>query len=1017
MPRPVNTHAAPFPLQTLDTCLRRTRCFAAALSLALLFACAPGTLRAQQSAAPSNAPPAAPIPPQVQEKLNSLEAALASAKAAGDAKGQANALVAMALQFKSIQQNQKALMLAVGALGLYREANDRPDQAAVLRGIGVLCMALGQPQNALEAANRALAISHELGDRINELQTLAAIGTVYSALGQHQKALEAHSQALEMVRASGDEAAQANGFNFVGKDYLDLGDRRKALDNFNQALVLFRKVGNRDGEATALGNIGTAYGYLGDGQKALDNFNQAAQIYRQIPDNNGSANMLTNIGTAYLVLGQPEKGLDYYNQAVPLYRATSNQYALSNLLNNIAVGEMKLNQWAKALDQLNQALAIEVAISDRARQANSLTFLGTAYMGLGQNQKALDSLNQALAVHREVGDPEGEALTLDRIGAVLQAMGENDKALQSFQQALEAETPLADPFLQSRFLHNLMLNRKKADPALAIFYGKESVNLLQQLRGNIQGLDKSLQSSFLTSNEDTYHNLADLLIAQGRLPEAQQVLDLLKQQEYSDYTRGEAANTLSPLSLTPAEQQAAADYQKSTAQIVALGQEWADLRKLPSRTPDQDARYKQLSDQIQAANTGLNDYYKRLYTLLGTGSNANRQIADVKGNVSALNQALARMPHTVALYTLVSSDRYRVIVVSGTTPVAREYAITQEDLNKKIAAFEQALRKKSSDPRPSAQDLYNILVGPVKADLDLAYAETIVWSLDGALRYVPMAALFDGKQYLVEKYNTVTITPVSIPHLAEKPDVSNMTATAMGISKKYETDLPALKAVVGELDEVVKDPRVQGSNGVLPGTILLDNGFTQKAMEDQLSSPHAVVHIASHFVFKPGDDKQSYLLLADNTEAGKAFHLTVANFNDNPNLAMDNTELLTLSACETGMSGSAGDGREVDGLGTTALSKGAKAVISTLWEVDDASTGALMADFYRRWAQGGGKIEKVAALRQAQLDLLQGNSKIYNATPNAAGRGLSTDEDDKPGPQGFAHPYYWAPFVLMGNWR
>ncbi len=1002
-------------------CLRSIRARAALLSVVLgLVALLCGdrvSLWAQQPAAPPSSTPEPPIPPQVQEKLNSFEAALNAAKASGDSKAQANAMVGMALQYKSIQQNQKALLLAVRALGLYREANDRPDQAAVLRGIGVLCMALGQPQNAIEAANRALAISRELGDRTNEVQTLAAIGTVYSAMGQHQKALETHTQALEMFRASGDEAGQAAGFNFVGKDYFDLGDRQKALDNFNQALLLYRKVGNRDGEATALGNIGTAYGYLGEGEKAHDFFSQAAQIYRQVRDNDGIANMLTDIGTAYLVLGQPEKGIDYYNQALPLYRSTSNQYALSNLLNNIAVGEMKLKQWDKAIDQLNQAITIETAIHDRSHQANSLTFLGTAYIGLGQNQKALDALNQALAIHREVANPEGEALTLDRIGAAYQALGQNDKALQSIQSALETETPLADPFLQSRFLTNLMLNRKKADPALAIFYGKESVNLLQKLRGSIQGMDKSLQASFLTSNQDTYHDLADLLIAQGRLPEAQQVLDLLKQQEYSDYTRGEAANTLSPLTLTPAEQQAASDYQKSTAQIVALGQEWADLRKVTSRTPDQETRYKQLSDQIQAANTGLNDYYKRLYTLLGTGSNANRQIADVKGNVSALNQALAKMPHTVALYTLVSSDRYRVIVVSGTTPVAREYAISQQDLNKKIAAFEQVLRSRHSDPRPAAQELYNILVGPVKADLDLAHAETLVWSLDGALRYVPMAALFDGKQYLIEKYNTVTITPVSIPHLADKPDVSNMTATAMGISKKYETDLPALKAVIGELNEVVKDPQVQGANGVLPGTILLDSGFTQKAMEDQLSSPHAVVHIASHFVFKPGDDKQSYLLLADSAEAGKGFHLTVANFNDNPNLALDNTELLTLSACETGMSGSASDGREVDGLGTTALSKGAKAVISTLWEVDDSSTGALMADFYKRWAQGAGKVEKVAALRQAQLDLLLGKSPTGAPRSDGSNRGLSVGDDEKPNPDGFAHPYYWAPFVLMGNWR
>jgi CHAT domain-containing protein len=289
-----------------------------------------------------------------------------------------------------------------------------------------------------------------------------------------------------------------------------------------------------------------------------------------------------------------------------------------------------------------------------------------------------------------------------------------------------------------------------------------------------------------------------------------------------------------------------------------------------------------------------------------------------------------------------------------------------------------------------------------------------VFSLDGVLRYIPMAALYDGKQYLVENYSTVTITPVSIPHLAEKPDVSNLKTVAMGISQKYEGTLPPLPSVVAELDDIVSDARVQGAHGVLPGTILLDRQFTEKAMENQLDNPHGVVHIASHFVFKPGDDSQSYLLLSGKDQDAAGFHLTVADFRDNQKLALDDTVLLTLSACETGMGGDAGNGREVDGLGTTAQLKGARAVISSLWEVNDSSTGELMADFYQRWASGAGAVEKVEALRQAQLDLLLGKTKPKSAAEN---RGFTTGAPPVELPHNYAHPYYWAPFVLMGNWR
>lgn len=143
--------------------------------------------------------------------------------------------------------------------------------------------------------------------------------------------------------------------------------------------------------------------------------------------------------------------------------------------------------------------------------------------------------------------------------------------------------------------------------------------------------------------------------------------------------------------------------------------------------------------------------------------------------------------------------------------------------------------------------------------------------------------------------------------------------------------------------------------------------------------------------------------------------MTVGDFRDNENLALRNTDLLTLSACETGMNSNAGNGREVDGLGTMAQLKGARAVISSLWEVNDASTGQLMGDFYKRWADGEGNVAKVEALRHAQLDLLQG--KMTPSANGRNGRGVEADNGEGDGPVGYGHPYYWAPFVLMGNWR
>jgi CHAT domain-containing protein/Tfp pilus assembly protein PilF len=950
---------------------------------------------------------------ETEKALDFLNQALPLHRAAGNRSGEAATLDTIGAVYSALGQQQKALDSYNQALLIYRAVGDRDDEAMTLNNIGEAYFQLGELQKALALYNQAMPIKHAMGDRDGEAIILGNLGEVYSDLGDKQKALDLYGQALPLFHAVSDRAGEATALNNIAQVYSGLGENRKALDVYNQALPLHRAVGNHSGEAITLNNIGAAYSGLGEKQKALDLYNQALALYRAVGDRSGEAMALNNIGEIYSDLGDKQNALVFFTQARTLHRAVGDRKGEATALTNMANVYSGMGEKRKALDLYNQALSIDRAVGNRGGEAVILANIGEAYYDLGETEKALDFLNQSLVIKRAVGDRSGEAGTLTNLANIYSDLGEQQKALDLYNQALPIATAIHDPLLEAVIFRALM-TRQKQQPALATFYGKQAVNLLQQVRGNLQGLDQRLQSSFLASKGKYYRDLADLLIAQGRLPEAEQVLDLLKQQEYSDYTRGEIAKTGSPLTLTPAEDQAQQDYQKSTVQLVSIGEQWSQLKKIASRTSEQESQYQQLSAQLDAASKDLNDYYSRLYVLFGKNSSANNQVEDVTGNVSSLRQQIGKMPDTVALYTMVTGDRYRVIVVTGATIFARELSISDQDLNKKVSDFQQVLRNPARDPRPLAGELYKILVEPVKPDLDQAHAHTLVWSLDGVLRYIPMAALYDGKQYLVENYSTVTITPASIPHLSEKPDVSSLSAVAMGISRKYEDGLNPLPSVVGELDDVVKDAQVQGANGVLQGTILLDGQFTETAMENQLGGPHSVVHIASHFVFKPGDDNQSYLLLAGKDEAGSGYHLTVADFRDNQKLSLDDTDLLTLSACETGMSGNASNGREVDGLGTTAQLKGAKAVISSLWSVDDASTGLLMADFYKRWADGAGKVAKVEALRQAQLDLLLGK-----VTPQAGsgGRGFSSEGSASETPKGYAHPFYWAPFVLMGNWR
>jgi len=866
----------------------------------------------------------------------------------------------------------------------------------------------------LDKLQEALSAARAAGDARAIAKALDQVSDVYLYTSEFKKALDGYNEALAVARAAKDALQEVASLNGIGDCYLSMSANKEAIDAYQQALAVATTSGDLHGQAAALAGLGWINNTLGKNQEALDLFNRALPLARKASDRNLEARVLRRTGLVYSVLGDNRKSLEYFNQALPIFHQINDLYREATVLNDLGLAYSDMGEKQKALEYFKQALPIFRQVGDRESEALTWVVMGRAYGDLGKRQIELGYYRKALPIIHWVGDLDNEAKTLNGIGSVYRIFGEKQKAQESFNQALQLANAANDPIVKAGILDNMMHNQSASQPAIAIFYGKQAVNLLQQLRGNIQGLDKQLQKDFLASKDGYYRELADLLIKQGRLPEAQEVLDLLKEQEYSDYVRGDPNKMLSPLTLTPAEQQAEQDYEESTSQIVSLGEQWAQLRKIADRTPEQEKQYQQISSQLESANRGLDDFFGRLYKLFGEGAAANNQEAVVEGKVSQLKKLLVNMPHTVALYTLVAKDRTSIIVVTGTVQVARESYLSEEDLNRKVAAFQQALRDRAVNPKPMALELYKILIGPVKADLDQAQAETLVWSLDGALRYVPMAALYDGKKYLVESYNTVTLNPDGIDYLSEKPDLSNLSAAAMGISLKYEANLPSLPAVAIELDDIVRDPKAQDAHGVLPGSILLDNQFTEKGMEKEMETTHSVIHIASHFVFKPGDNSKSYLLLAGKDAGGDGFHLTVADFGANQKLDLLDTDLLTLSACETGISSNAGNGREVDGLGMTAQKKGAKAVISSLWEVDDASTGDLMADFYKLWADGKGSVTKVEALRHAQLDLLLGRIKP-DIGVNA--RGFGNAKTGKDLPTGYAHPYYWAPFVLMGNWK
>jgi CHAT domain-containing protein len=299
-----------------------------------------------------------------------------------------------------------------------------------------------------------------------------------------------------------------------------------------------------------------------------------------------------------------------------------------------------------------------------------------------------------------------------------------------------------------------------------------------------------------------------------------------------------------------------------------------------------------------------------------------------------------------------------------------------------------------------------VLIAPIAGDLRQAQAKTLMLDLDDVLRYVPYAALYDGKSYLVENISVVMVTEAVRDKLGQAPK-PDWTVWGLGLTKAGP-GYSALPYADAELNAIA------GQKGILSGKVMLDQAFTESTLREGLDRQFPIIHIASHFQFTPGSMDDSFLLLGDGSR------LTLGQIKTT-NLSFSRVELLTLSACETavGDDGASRRGVEVEGLGAIAQQAGAKAVLATLWPVADESTAVLMRTLYQEHKVN--HLDKADALRQAQLALLKGSAKIEDA--GDAKRGLTragvtpTAGNFKVNPNApYSHPFYWAPFILMGNW-
>jgi len=915
---------------------------------------------------------------------------------------------------------KRALAIREKALG-----PEHPDTGISLNNLAGLYQTTGRYAEAEPLYKRALIIFEKVpgpehSDTASILDSLAGL---YSTTGRYAEAEPLFKRALAIrEKALGPEHPDTGiSLNNLALHYYETGRYAEAEPLYKRALIIFEKVPGPEHSDTAsiLDNLARLYKTNGRYAEAEPLFKRALAIREKAlgPEHPDTGISLNNLAGQFQTTGRYAEAEPLYKRALALYeKILPEHHDTGSILNNLAKLYMATDRYTKAEPLYLKALSIyEKALGpDHPEMARSFNNLAEMYFFAGRFSEAEPLNKRALAIREKALGPEHPvtSISINNLACLYYTTGNYAESEPLYQLAIRITSNFDIPSSAATSLNNYSyLLSSQSNPLAAIFFAKQAVNISQSLRQNVFMIGRDELNSFDKTLEDRYQRLAELLIEQGRFAEAQQVLAMLKEDEYFGFIRRDssAANKLTTrASYIATEEPWLREYEAISSSNAKLGKEIGELKnkaKYYPLTETEKSRLDVLMKEDVKATAVFNDFLARLIKgmkeeartdpdrLEDIGAKGLKTLTTLKSTLKSLGEG------SVLLHYLITADKVHILLTTPDIQLARHSIIKAADLNKKIFALRDAVSNPKLDPRPQAKELYDILLAPVMKDLEASQAKTLMLSLDGALRYLPFGVLHNGTTYVAENYRTVMYAEAARDKVV-LPAKAQWKVAALGVSDKVHADFSALPNVPGELNGIVKS----NAGGVIPGEIRLNKNFTEASMnETSLRNP--VVHIASHFKFAPGTDRDSFLLLGDGSTMSLDKLRNGSFFQE--------SELLTLSACETAM-GTTGKGIEIEGFGAIAMNQGAKSVIATLWPVSDNSTAMLMKEFYRLKEEK--KLPKVEALRQAQLALLNGTIQATtkeSSPERGSDRKRYSADTSKP----YSHPYYWAPFILMGNWK
>jgi CHAT domain-containing protein len=921
------------------------------------------------------------------------------------------------------------------ALAGWRELGDRREEAMAFNSKGIVLINSNEYQQALDCFTNAQPIWQSINDREGEAESLYYIASIHSDWGNLRLARESAQLALDLLQPLNRLRGLARAKNTLAVISIKSGEPQQAIDLYRDALEIDRRIHNTAGEVRALNGLGNAYYEIGDDWNAIDSSLRALQAAEKIGNLSFQKAAHTTIVQAYTRLGDTHRALTHAIQGLDLSRRIDDRRLEAYSLKHLGAIHQALGERTKALEHYERALLLNREVQNRQEVAVMLNSIGFVHESSGDRQKALACYREALPISREVEHPAEEVRSLHNIARVLRDLGSLDKSRAQIELAIKLIESLrvrvGSRQLRESYFSTVQKSYELYIDILMLLHKQRPTEGLDEIALQIseQARARSLREMLAESRTDLRKDVPPHLLERGR--HLQQDLN------------SKAARQQNLLSGAHSQEEA----EKLARELRSLAREYDEVQRLIRESAP---RYAALT-QPQTLTS------KEIQRLL------------LDDDTVLLEYALGDDRSYLWLVTpqkIISHELPPRSVIEKTARQAHQQLVMRESLNadKPEEYEERVTRIKKAEKQYwiEAKSLTRMILSPVASELKQS---RLVIVSDGALQYLPFEALpipeMEGDGATGRLGDNATVRQIdggtgrkdnSSPHrpaassprrpasptpLIVKHEIVNLpsASTLVELRKEIADRRPAPKTIAvianpvfapddnrfaltrKEADGASSSPAVsdqmlrawesgsgereipalpfserEGSEIIKlapPESSLLAMGFdaNRSLLESHILSQYRFIHFATHGLMNGEHPELSGLILSLYKPDGKKVD-GFLRMHEIYNLNLP-SDLIVLSACQTGI------GKEIKGEGVIGLTRGfmyagASRVIASLWKVDDAATAALMEHFYRSLFQE--KLSPSAALRQAQLRTMKQNRR-------------------------WRSPYYWAAFVLQGEYR